>query len=98
MSKFSELINGETPVLVDFFAEWCAPCKTVAPIVKQVAQQMGDKVKIIKVDVDKNPDIARKLNIQGVPTLVIYKKGNIVFRQAGVLPANVIINELNKHI
>jgi thioredoxin 1 len=98
MSKFNELINGEKPVLVDFFAEWCAPCKATAPIIKQIAEQMSGKVVVLKVDVDKNQAVARQLNIQGVPTLVIYKKGNIVFRRAGVTPAHELIKELEKHL
>ncbi len=96
MSKFNDLITGEKPVLVDFYAEWCAPCKVTAPIIKQVAERMGEKVVVLKVDVDRNQAIAKQLNIQGVPTLVIYKKGNIVFRRAGITPANELITELEK--
>lgn len=96
MSKFNDLITGEKPVLVDFYAEWCAPCKATAPIIKQVAERMGEKVVVLKVDVDRNQAIARQLNIQGVPTLVIYKKGNIVFRRAGITSANELITELEK--
>lgn len=96
MSKFNDLITGEKPVLVDFYAEWCAPCKATAPIIKQVAERMGEKVVVLKVDVDRNQAIAKQLNIQGVPTLVIYKKGNIVFRRAGITSANELITELEK--
>jgi len=98
MSKFNDLITGEKPVLVDFYAQWCAPCKATAPIVKQVAERLGEKVVVLKVDVDKNQAIAQQLNIQGVPTLVIYKKGSIVFRIAGVTPAHELIAELEKHL
>jgi len=98
MSKFNELINSSTPLLVDFSAEWCQPCKMMPPILKQVKQQLGDKVKIIKVDVDKNQAVAQKYIIQNVPTLMIFKNGQTVFRQAGVLQANQITQELNKHI
>ncbi len=98
MSKFNELINSSTPLLVDFSAEWCQPCKMMPPILKQVKQQLGDKVKIIKVDVDKNQAVAQKYMIQNVPTLMIFKNGQTVFRQAGVLQANQITQELNKHI
>lgn len=98
MSKFNELINSSTPLLVDFSAEWCQPCKMMPPILKQVKQQMGDKVKIIKVDVDKNQPVAQKFMIQNVPTLMIFKSGQTVFRQAGVLQASQIVQELNKHI
>jgi len=98
MSKFNELKNSNTPLLIDFSAEWCQPCKMMPPILKQVKQQMGDKVKIIKVDVDKNPAVAKQYMIQNVPTLMIFKSGQTVFRQAGVLQATQIVQELNKHI
>ncbi len=98
MSKFNELINSSTPLLVDFSAEWCQPCKMMPPILKQVKQQLGDKVKIIKVDVDKNQAVAQKFMIQNVPTLMIFKGGQTVFRQAGVLQAGQIVQELNKHV
>ncbi len=98
MSKFNELINSSTPLLVDFSAEWCQPCKMMPPILKQVKQQLGDKVKIIKIDVDKNQAVAKKFMIQNVPTLMIFKSGQTVFRQAGVLQAGQIVQELNKHV
>ncbi|MCF6242364.1 MAG: thioredoxin family protein [Bacteroidales bacterium] len=81
MSKFSEIINSDTVTLVDFSAEWCAPCKALAPILKQVKDSLGDKVRIIKIDVDKNPVIAQNLQITGVPTIIIYKNGVQKFRQ-----------------
>jgi len=98
MSKFNELINSNTPLVVDFAAEWCQPCKMMPPILKQVKRELGDRVKIIKVDVDKNQAVARKFMIQNVPTLMIFKNGQTVFRQAGVMQANQIVQELNKHI
>ena len=85
---FRELINGEKPVLVDFYATWCGPCKAMAPILKEVSQNIADKGTIIKVDVDKNPQIAEKLKVRGVPTFVLYKKGNIVWRQSGMQSAH----------
>lgn len=87
MSKFSELINGETPVLVDFSAEWCGPCKMMAPILKDVASNVGDKVRIIKVDIDKNPQAAAAYQVQSVPTMILFKKGEIKWRQSGVMQA-----------
>ncbi len=91
MSKFNDIINSNQPVLIDFSAEWCQPCKMMPPILKQVKHQLGDKVRILKVDVDKNQAIARKWTIQNVPTLMIFKQGNVKFRQAGVIPAEQII-------
>lgn len=88
MSAFTELINGKTPVLVDFTATWCGPCKMMSPILDQVAGEMGDIVKIIKVDVDKNPQAAAHYQVQGVPTLILFKEGKTLWRQSGVVPAN----------
>jgi len=85
MSKFLELINGETPVLVDFSAEWCGPCKMMAPILKEVASKVDGKVRIIKVDIDRNPQAASAYNVQSVPTMILFKKGEIKWRQSGVM-------------
>ena len=98
MGKFSEIIQGEKPVLIDFSAEWCQPCKMMPPILKQVSAQLGDKVRILKVDVDKNPAIAQKWGIQSVPTLMIFKNGKQVLRQAGVLQAQQIMDILRPHL
>lgn len=88
MSKFNDLIQGETPVLVDFYADWCGPCKMMAPILEELKSTMGDKVKIIKVDVDRNNAAAAKFQVRGVPTLILFRKGKQVWRQSGVLQAN----------
>ncbi len=94
-SSFQKLIDSEVPVLVDFYADWCGPCKMLAPILKQVKDEMGDKVKIIKIDVDKNPAIATSFQVRGVPTLILFKNGKQLWRQSGVLQKNDIIGTLN---
>ena len=90
-SSFEKIIDSKTPVLVDFFADWCGPCKMLAPILKQVKDEMGDRVKIVKIDVDKNQSLAQKYQVRGVPTMLLFKDRKQVWRQSGVLQKAEII-------
>ena len=90
MASFNNLINDNKPVLVDFYADWCQPCKMVAPILQNVKKELGDKVKIIKINVDNNPSISAKYGIRSIPTLMLFKNGELKFNQAGVLSAEDI--------
>lgn len=94
---FNELIQSKKPVLVDFFAEWCGPCKMMAPILKQVKEEIGDAASIVKVDVDKNPYAAGEYQVQGVPTLILFKEGKVLWRQSGVVQKNGLIGVIKKY-
>lgn len=97
MESFNDIIKGSKPVLVDFSAEWCGPCKMMAPILKEVAKQIGDNARIIKIDVDRNQAVAQKYQIVSVPTLIIFKNGQIKFRQSGVIQAQQLTALLQQH-
>ena len=97
MEKFSEIINGSTPVLVDFFAEWCGPCKAMKPVLDEAKQRLGDKVRIIKIDVDKNNILSQKLEIRSVPTLILYQNGKIVWRASGARPLNELVEIIERY-
>lgn len=95
---FEEVIQSDKPVLVDFFAEWCGPCKMMAPVLKDVKKELGDTATIIKVDVDKNPAAANQYQVQGVPTLILFKNGKLLWRQSGVMPKAGLINIIKQNI
>ncbi len=98
MAKFDELINSEKPTLVDFYATWCGPCKMMSPLLEQVATDLGSDAKIIKVDIDKNREAAKQYGIRSVPTLILFKEGEIVWRQSGLPPKNLITESVKKFI
>lgn len=95
---FQEIINQNKPVVVDFFATWCGPCKMVTPILEDVKKRVGDNAAIVKIDVDKNQSLAAKYGIQSIPTLMLFKEGKMLWRQTGVVPSQQLINKINEHI
>ncbi len=97
MSKFGDLIKSTPLVLVDFSATWCGPCQQLAPILEAVSKKVGSKVRIVKIDVDKNQGIATKMNVRGVPTMILYQNRNQVWRQSGVVPENELVKLINQY-
>jgi thioredoxin 1 len=96
--SFTDIINADKPVLVDFYTEWCGPCKMMAPVLKELKTRMGEKLTIIKVDVDKSPGAANTYNVQGVPTFILFKNGQIKWRQAGAIPINALQQVVTQHL
>lgn len=92
MSKFGELINAQVPVLIDFFTEWDTPSVAMNKVIRDVASQLGDTARVIKIDVDKNKELAEALRVKGLPTIMIYKDGQMVWRQSGEVDANTLID------
>ncbi|MDZ7682795.1 MAG: thioredoxin [Fodinibius sp.] len=95
---FNDIINGDKPVLVDFYTDWCGPCKMMGPILKELKNKMGDQLNIIKVDAEKNADAAIKYNVRGVPTLILFKDGQILWQQSGVMQANQLQSIINQKV
>jgi thioredoxin 1 len=98
IAKFKDLVTGDQPVLVDFFATWCGPCKALAPILVDVAKTLDGAVRVVKIDVDRNPAISQAYQVQGVPTLALFKDGKILWRQSGVLPSQTIVQQVKSHL
>lgn len=98
MTSFEAHIKGNKPVVVDFSAEWCNPCKLMEPVLHQVKGQVGERATILKMDIDKYPDSVSLYNIRAVPTLIIFKDGEIIWRKTGMTPAHEILQYLNKHL
>jgi len=97
-SSFNDIINSNQPTLVDFHADWCGPCKMLAPILKEVKHELQDSIKIVKIDVDKNQVIASKYQVRGVPTMILFKNGNQLWRQSGVVQKNDILSTIKQYL
>ena len=98
MATFNQLVNQNVPVLVDFKADWCGPCKMMAPVLKQVKQNFKEGLKIIKIDIDQNPAVAQRFNVKGVPTMILFKSGEPVWRQSDVMQANDLTAIINRYL
>lgn len=98
MGNFQDIVKGETPTLVDFFATWCGPCKAMQPVLDQLKTDMHEKVRILKIDVDKNQDVAEKFKVKGVPTFVLFRNGEIIWRQSGGMTLQTLKDKITPHI
>jgi len=98
MSRFKKILSDNKPVLLDFYADWCGPCKMMAPVLTQLKEKMGDRLRILKIDVDKNQSLAAQYQVRGVPTLVLMQYQNVVWKQSGVMDVNTLQQTIEKHI
>ena len=98
MGKFSDIVNSDLPTLVDFHAIWCGPCKTMHPIMDRLKDDLGSKIRILKIDIDKNQDVAEKFKVRSVPTFVLFKKGEILWRQSGAMDINTLKNKIKQSL
>lgn len=96
MASFKDIISNDTPVLIDFFATWCGPCQTMMPVLEKLKDELGDTVKILKIDVDKNQTLATKMNVRGVPAFMLYKKGKLLWKGSGVQPLHELKSQISK--
>jgi thioredoxin 1 len=98
MDSFQQIVNDKKPVLIDFFAQWCGPCKMMPPVLSQLKEKLGDRVRIIKIDVDKNQRLAAQYQVRGVPTLLLMKEGKVLWKQSGVMDSNALYSTLNNFL
>jgi thioredoxin 1 len=98
MGKFSDIVKSDTPTLVDFFATWCGPCQAMSPVLDKLKAEMGSQVRVLKIDVDKNQEVAAKFKVRGVPTFVLFKKGEILWRQSGGMDLTTLKNKIKASI
>ena len=97
-ASFKDLVGGSKPVLVDFHATWCGPCKALSPVIKEVKEELGDKMRVLKIDIDKNQSVSRKYKIQSVPTLAIFKRGKILWRESGMKTRGQLLKIANQYL
>ena len=98
MSKFNDIIKNDIPTLIDFYATWCGPCKTMQPVLEDLKKHFDEKLRVVKIDVDKNQQLAEQLKIRGVPTLILFKSGEKLWRESGAYPLNQLISIIQPHI
>jgi thioredoxin 1 len=98
MSDFNELINSDKPTLVDFYADWCGPCKMMTPIIEETKSKLGDKATVLKVNVDENKEVSMKYGVRSIPTIILFKNGEPIWRQSGVVQSKVLVDKINQTV